>query len=218
MMAAGFAATELPEMRLPPPARPAVLRAAAVAAGLALALVLPAAGQARPVAYRLDAAASEVGFETDFGPDLITGRMPVAEASIVIDFDRPSASRVSVTLDLARARASFPFATQAMLGPKVLDARAHPTIRFESTAVRARGGTGARAEIDGLLTIRGVTRPVTLDAEIFRREGTEVGERDRMSIHLRGRVSRAAYGATGWSDLVGDEVRLIVVARIDREG
>jgi polyisoprenoid-binding protein YceI len=59
---------------------------------------------------------------------------------------------------------------------------------------------------------------VTLDAEIFRRAGTAVGDRDRMSIHLQGRVSRAAFGATGWSDMVGDEVRLIVVARIDREG
>ncbi|HMQ28984.1 MAG TPA: YceI family protein, partial [Acidimicrobiales bacterium] len=152
-------------MRIPLPARPAILRAAAAAAGLALALHLTTPpAEARPIAYRLDAEASEVGFETDFGPDLITGRMPVAAASVVIDFDRPAASRVSVTLDLAHARASFPFATQAMLGPKVLDARSHPTIRFDSTAVRAKGGAGARAEIDGMLTIRGVTRPVTLDA------------------------------------------------------
>nr|MCU0911816.1 YceI family protein [Paracoccaceae bacterium] len=168
----------------------APLRACTAAAGLALTLLLllpAAAAEARPITYRLDAEASDVGFETDFGPDLITGQMPVAAASVVIDFDQPAASRVSVTLDLARARASFPFATQAMLGPKVLDAAAHPTIRFESTAVRALGGTGARAEIDGMLTIRGVTRPVTLDAEIFRRAGTAVGDRDRMSIHLQGR-------------------------------
>lgn len=173
---------------------------------------------ATPLAYRLDTANSIVGFEADFGPDLVTGRMPVASASITIDFEAPSTSRVSVVLDLARARANFPFATQAMLGPKVLDAAAHPTITFESTAVRAKGGDGARAEIDGLLTVRGVTRPVTLDAEIFRQDGVPEGDRSRLSVHLRGSVSRAAFGATGWSDLVGDEVRMIVVARIDRAG
>lgn len=189
---------------------------------LALALVLPlglAAPplSARPLSYRLDAAESVVGFEADFGPDVITGTMPVATASIVIDFERPAASRVAVALDLARARASFPFATQAMLGPKVLDAAAHPRITFESTSVRAVGGEGARARIDGLLTVRGVSRPVTLDAEIFRREGVAVGERSRMAIHLAGALSRSAFGATGWPDMVGDEVRLRIVARIELE-
>jgi polyisoprenoid-binding protein YceI len=194
------------------------LTATARAALTGLALLLAAPLQAAPVAYRLDAAQSVVGFETDFGPDRITGTMPVAAADIAIDFDRPAASTVRVTLDLAGAQASFPFATQAMLGPKVLDAAAHPTISFESTAVRATGGGGAKAEIEGLLTIRGVTRPVTLAAEVFRREGMPEGDRSRMAIHLDGRVSRAAFGATGWPDMVGDEVRLKIVARIDRAG
>lgn len=172
---------------------------------------------ARPLSYRLDPAASSVGFETDFGPDLITGDMPVASATVVIDFEHPSASRVSVALDLTGARASIPFARQAMLGPKVLHAAAHPQITFESTAVRPFGTAGARARIDGLLTARGVTRPVTLEAEIFRREGMAEGDRSHLSIHLNGLLRRSDFGATGWSDMVGDEVRLHIVARIDLE-
>ncbi len=194
------------------------MRLIALALPLAIALALAAApSSARPLSYRLDAADSIVGFETDFGPDLITGTMPVASANIVIDFDRPAASRVAVALDVARARASFPFATQALLGPKVLDAGDYPTITFQSTAVRAVGGGGARALIDGRLTVRGVTRPVTLDAEIFRREGVAVGERSRMAIHLAGSLRRSEFGATGWSDMVGDEVRLRIIARIELE-
>lgn len=194
------------------------MRLIALALPLAIALALAAApSSARPLSYRLDAADSIVGFETDFGPDLITGTMPVASANIVIDFDRPAASRVAVALDVARARASFPFATQALLGPKVLDAGDHPAITFQSTAVRAVGGGGARALIDGRLTVRGVTRPVTLDAEIFRREGVAVGERSRMAIHLAGSLRRSEFGATGWSDMVGDEVRLRIIARIELE-
>ncbi len=94
--------------------------------------------------------------------------------------------------------------------------RQFPEILFETTVFRAQPGPGARAEIDGNLTIRGVTRPVTLAAEIFRQQGQSDGDLSALSVQMTA-VSRAAYGADGWSDLVGDEVRIRIVARIDRE-
>jgi polyisoprenoid-binding protein YceI len=184
----------------------------------AFLLLAPAVATAAPQAYRLDAAASTVSFEVGFGPDLITGTMPVLSADMTLDFDRPADSRVAVALDAAGARASFPFATQALTGPNVLATAAHPTIRFETTAFRAQPGPGARAEIDGTLTIRGVARPVTLDAEIFRREGAADGDLSALSVQLTTAVSRATFGASGWSDMVGDEVRIRILARIDRGG
>jgi polyisoprenoid-binding protein YceI len=184
-------------------------------AAFLLLLLAPAIALAAPQDYRLDAAASTVSFEVSFGPDLITGTMPVLSAEMTLDFDRPADSRVAVTLDAAGATASFPFATQALTGPSVLATTEHPTIRFETTAFRAQPGPGARAEIDGTLTIRGVTRPVTLAAEIFRR--TE-GDLSSLSVHLDAVVSRAAFGASGWADMVADDVRIRIVARIDRAG
>src|SRR3954470_8587657 len=47
----------------------------------------------------------------------------------------------------------------SVLGPDFFDAERHPEITFRSKAVRL--GDDGRAEIDGELTIRGVTRPVT---------------------------------------------------------
>ena len=89
---------------------------------LVTAATLPAAAaQAGAVRYALDAARSTVAFEADFGPDKISGTMPVARADLAIDFDRVANSHVSVTLDATRAEASFPFAAQALMGPKVLD-------------------------------------------------------------------------------------------------
>lgn len=192
-----------------------------VAVLLAVALALPAIASracADPVRYRLDRASSSVGFEADFGTNLVSGTMPVAEANILIDWDRPQSSRVDVSLDLAGARANFPFATEAMLGPRVLDAARHPRITFTSTTVRAVGTEGARAVIDGTATVRGVARPVTLAAEIFRRAGTEAGDRSHLAIHLTGTVHRSEFGASGFPDMVGDDVRLHIVARIDEAG
>lgn len=182
-----------------------------------LICLLPGLAFAKPQSYRLDAARSTVAFEVDFGPDVISGDMPVKAADMTLDFDRPDDSRVTVTLDAAGATAGFPFATQALAGPRVLATGEFPEILFETTVFRAQPGPGARAEIDGNLTIRGVTRPVTLAAEIFRQQGRSDGDLSALSVHMNTAVSRAAYGADGWSDLVGDEVRIRIVARIDRE-
>jgi polyisoprenoid-binding protein YceI len=184
-------------------------------AGLAALPALGGLARAAPVRYGLDTAGSRVGFEVDFGPDRITGEMPVRGARILLDLRRLADSRVDVVLDAAGARASFPFATQAMLGPRVLDAANHPEIRFESRRVT---GSVPRGEIEGLVTIRGVTRPVTLSAQLYRQHGTPADETARLEIHLRGSVRRSEFGADGWSDMVGDEVRLTIVARIEREG
>jgi polyisoprenoid-binding protein YceI len=181
---------------------------------LGLACALPVMALAAPADYVLEPDRSTVGFETDFGPDLITGRMPVSEADLTLDFDRAANSTVAVTLDVSQAEASFPFAAQAMKGPKVLDAASHPTIRFESTSVAAEG-SGAR--VSGKLTIRGVTRPASLRAEIYQQTGSAPGDLSHLTVRLTGAVLRSDFGATGWSDMVGDEVRLDILARIARK-
>lgn len=189
-------------------------RLAVLACALAACLAAAPPLAAAPQAYRLEAEASSVGFEADFGPDVISGRMPVASADLVIDFDRLANCRIDVVLDVTGADASFPFAAQAMKGPKVLDAGTYPRLVFHSTAVRPKGDG---AEVTGEVTIRGVTRPMVLEAMIWRQRGTEAGDRSRLTIRLTGQVRRSDFGATGWSDMVGDEVRLTILARITRQ-
>ncbi len=176
-----------------------------------LLLISASLASAAPVSYALEAEKSTVGFETDFGPDKINGSMPVTRADLVLDFDRVANCTIAVTLDISKATASFPFATQALKGPKVLDSRAFPDITFVSTAVRTKGDG---AEVDGHLTIRGVTRPVTLAANIYRQDGFAEGDYSHLSVLLTGAVNRSDFGATGWADMVGDEVRLRILARI----
>ena len=47
----------------------------------------------------------------------------------------------------------------SVLGPEFFDAERHPEITFRSTAIRL--ADDGRAEVEGELTIRGVTRPIT---------------------------------------------------------
>jgi polyisoprenoid-binding protein YceI len=178
-------------------------------------LAAPVASHAVVVAYDLDPAASTVAFETDFGPDRITGAIPLEKADLRLDFDTVANCSVVVTLDVTGATASFPFAAQALKGPKVLAARDHPRITFESTSV-SRAGDGA--DVAGTITIRGVSKPVTLRAHLFRPPGSAANDFSRLTVKLSGSVNRSDFGATGWPDLVGDEVRILITARIDAKG
>jgi polyisoprenoid-binding protein YceI len=180
-----------------------------------IALLFAAPAQAATIDYAVDAAASTVAFETDFGPDLITGSIPLEKADLSLDFDNVANCTVSVALDVTGAKASFPFAAQALKGPKVLDAKDHPRMTFDSTSVKRAGDA---ADVTGNLTIRGVTKRVTLKAQIFRPKGSAADDFSHLTVTLTGRVNRSDFGATGWSDMVGDEVRILITARIDAKG
>ena len=178
-------------------------------------IALPPAAQARPVVYLLQTAASSVAFETDFGKERITGTFPLARAALTLDFETVANSTIEVTLDVTHAKANFPFAAQALRGPTVLDAGAHPEMHFVSTRIKAQGDG---AEVAGNITIRGVTRPITLRAVIYQQKGSAKGDRSHLSVRLTGRVKRSDFGATGWADMVGDEVRILIDARIVTKG
>lgn len=183
----------------------------------ALFLLAAAPLCAQPATYRLQPEKSVVAFETDYGPGglKISGRMPVATAALHLDFARVAASTVSVDVNAAGAVTSNPLATEAMNGAKVLDVATYPVIHFESTAIRADGDT---ATVTGNITIRGITRPMTMIARFYRQQGTAAGDMRNLSILLTGAVSRAAFGAAGFPDLVGDQVRLKILARITLDG
>lgn len=168
---------------------------------------------AAPANYALEPDNSTVGFETDFGKDRITGQMPILTADLTLDFDSVTSCTVAVTLDASGAQASFPFAAQAVKGPKVLDTDVHPTITFQSTSVKSLSNG---AQVSGWVTIRGVKQRLVLDAQIYRQKGTKEGDLSHLSIRLTGAVKRSDFAATGWADMVGDEVRLDILARVAR--
>lgn len=174
-------------------------------------LVGPQGALAKPLHYRLDPDSSAVGFTVHLGQQPLKGRMAITRADLALDFDNAAASRVSVTLDPAEAHMGLPFAEDAMRDASVLDTGRFPQITFVSTRVRPTEGG---AWIDGRATIRGVTRPLRLMAQIYRPPGSPEGTRRDLSIRLTGSLSRAAFGATGYGDLVGDQVDLNILAHI----
>jgi len=59
---------------------------------------------------------------------------------------------------------------------------------------------------------------VTFQATISRLPGSAADDFSRLTVRLTGSVNRSDFGATGWAEMVGDEVRIIITARIDARG
>lgn len=171
------------------------------------------AAQAAPETYRLDMARSTVGFGFDLQGIAAKGSMPVRAARMLIDLGDVSQSEVDVTLDASAARAGVIFVTQTMKGPEVLNVADYPVIQFRSTRIT---GDLSGAIVEGNLTVRGITRPVRLNAGLYRQRGTDVTNLDKLTVQLTGTISRAAFGAGGFAGFVGDRIDLNIIARIEK--
>ncbi|MEL6450725.1 MAG: YceI family protein [Pseudomonadota bacterium] len=184
-----------------------------LALGLA-ALATPSLAAPRP--YRLGGAGATITYTFTLNGNPVTGTVPVDSANLRIDPSDLVASTADVTADVRRARTGFVFATEALKSASVLDARAFPLARFQSTAVRL--GAGGRisdgATVDGLLTLRGQTRPVRFAADIFRPRGSAPDDFSALTVALKGAVNRNDFGASGYADLVEDRVGIDINAEI----
>jgi polyisoprenoid-binding protein YceI len=179
--------------------------------GLICAAAVPA--RAAPAAYALDPDGSDVRFGFRVGGVAATGTMPVARADIRLDFDVAARSTATVTLAAERAETGIALMDSALKGNDVLATDRYPDIGFSSTSFAAtRGGAVVRGDV----TVRDVTRPLTLQATIFRPPGSAPGDRSRLTVRLTGRIDRHAFGASGYAGLVDDIVTLDIRARLLR--
>jgi polyisoprenoid-binding protein YceI len=107
----------------------------------------------------------------------------------------------------------------SVLGPEFFDAEHHPEITFRSTAVRL--ADDGRAEVDGELTIRGVTRPVSASGRYAAPRLASFGE--VAGLQLRTSFDRRQFGfewqmeLPGGGDAVGWDVELEIDLLLKRD-
>ena len=118
-------------------------------------LTLPTTGT-----WTIDPAHSAVGFSVrHLMAAKVRGSFKAFSGTIDIA-DAPEASSVSVSIDAASVDTGAEDRDNHLRSPDFLDVENHPALTFVSTTVRQVAGG---YEVDGRLTIRDTTRPVTLD-------------------------------------------------------
>jgi len=136
------------------------------------------------------------------------------DGSYDVDPARPGVLRLSVTVD-ARSFDDGGDAATRRIGDEILDADRCPRIAFNASAVQPAGSD--HASVAGELTLRGVTKPVTLRVTWSRpRPGPDVDPSPAYSATAE--IRRSDFGSRSWPAVIGDKVRLVVDARFIREG
>jgi polyisoprenoid-binding protein YceI len=141
----------------------------------------------------------------------VTGSFPDFATRLILDFASVGASRVDVVLGTGSVRGGLVFATDIIRNEDVLAVKAFPRIEFESKSIKAAGKAVA---ILGEITLKDITRPITLTARLSRPAGSSETDFDNLTIRISGQFRRSDFGIVGYKDLVGDVIQIDVTARI----
>lgn len=163
-----------------------------------------------PGRWQIDPGHTEVAFiGRHFMLTKVRGRFTGVSGAIQIAED-PGASTAEVTIDMASVQSGSQVRDDHLRSADLFDVARHPTAAF---AGRATGWRGRRGLLAGDLTIRGVTRPVTLEAEYLGHVADPWGEQ-RAIFTAEGTLNREDWGLTwnlpldGGGLLVSKDIRI----------
>jgi len=170
--------------------------------------------------YNLDPSHSEIGFAVKhLMVTNVKGSFHKFDARIELDEQDLVNSRLEVTIDAASIDTRNADRDAHLRSADFLDVERYPTLTFVSKRIERVGED--EYKVAGDLTIRGVTREVTLDAQETGR-GKDPWGGSRIGFELRGRLNREEYGLT-WNQaletggvLVSPEVKLVIDIEVVR--
>ena len=194
---------------------PTVLATAAVIAGGAAAQrTATVAAPDDATQWRIDAAHSAVGFAVKhMGISTVRGRFATYDG-VIETGPGLALRRIDVTIEPASIATGVERRDNHLRSPDFFDVANHPTMRFVSTRVTAEGAT--RFQVAGHLTMRGLTRPVTLTVETLGDAVRDMEGQRRTGGTAVATINRKDWGLT-WNQalelggmLVGEDVTLTI--------
>lgn len=117
-------------------------------------------------AWALDGEHTSVTWQVrHLGLSWYTARFDGVRASLQFDPARPEAAELTAIVDAASVSTGDADFDEVLRGAGWLDASRHPEIVFVSNRIVVTGE--AAGEVHGLLTLKGVTRPVVMETEFY---------------------------------------------------
>ncbi|MFM2421885.1 MAG: hypothetical protein RL291_415 [Pseudomonadota bacterium] len=180
----------------------------------ALLLLVATGLPARANIYVIDRNQTYVGFSwTHLGLTKQFGRFTDFDGTISFDPENPEAGAVDVSIRAGSVQTGVEALDRHLRTADFFDAANFRTIRFKSTAVRRTGDrTG---EVDGELTIRNETHPVTLTVtwlftgdHPLQQINPAFSGRRLSAFSATTKIARSRWGLTRALNLVGDEIEI----------
>ena len=182
---------------------------------LLAATLLSAAAFAAPETYVIDGTHTYPRFEySHFGYSTQMSRFDKTSGRITLDRAARTGT-VDVSIDMKSVDTGFALFNAHIQGEDFLDTEKYPTATFKSTAVRFDGDKPAA--IEGNLTIKGVTRPVTLAVTSFHCMPHPMTKKDVCGANATAKIKRSEFNAGKHAPYVGDDVTLTIAVEAGKE-
>ena len=140
-------------------------------------------------------------------------RFDKMQAALDFHPEDPARSKVAAHIAAASLDTNVAELDELVRGPDLLDSERFPDIAFVSTSLRPTGKNVG--EMDGELTIHGVTKPVTLSVTFNGGAPNPLTSRHTLGFSATGHFSRADFGLSHWYPAVGNEVRVRIEAEFE---
>jgi polyisoprenoid-binding protein YceI len=149
-----------------------------------------------------------------FGYSTQLSRFDKTSGKIVFDAAAKTGS-VDVVIDTKSVDTGSAIFNEHIQGEDFLDTAKFPTATFKSTAVRFEGDKPVA--IDGNLTLKGVTKPVTLVVSKFQHMPHPIVKKDAIGADASVTVKRSDFNAGKYAPYVGDEVTITIAVEAIKE-
>lgn len=177
-----------------------------LSAVLALATAISAPAFAAPETYVIDSTHTFPRFSySHFGLSKQLSRFDKTSGTIVLDKEAKTGS-VDIVIDTKSVDTGFEVFNGHIQGADFLDTTTYPTATFKSTKVVFKGD--APTEVQGDLTIKGVTKPVTLTVTSFVAMPHPMLQKDAIGANATTVIKRTDFNAGKFAPNVGDDVTI----------
>lgn len=166
--------------------------------------------------YALDPAHGKVTWSVDhMGFSTYVGQFVNARANLTLDPANPSASRLTATIPLTEVDTNSDGLDAHLQTADFFDTANHPVATFVSRSVTVDAENASEAVVVGDLTLRGVTRPVTMAVE-FNQAGDSMGAY-KAGFDGEATIRRSDFGINYGVPVLGDDVTLHIEGEFIRQ-
>ena len=185
---------------------------------LAISLVLASlAGSvfAAPETFNVDPGHTAPRFEySHFGYSNQLHSFDKTSGKIVFDREAKTGS-VDIVIDTKSVNTGFPLFNEHIQGEDFFNTAKYPTITFKSTSVKFEGDKPVTVE--GNLTVKGVTKPVTLTVTSFLAMPHPMLKKDAIGANAVTKIKRSEFNMGKYAPYVSDDVTLSIAVEAVKE-
>ncbi|HNB05482.1 MAG: YceI family protein [Thauera sp.] len=183
-------------------------RIARLTAALLVSAAAASPALAAPQTYVVDGTHTFPSFSySHFGLSTQLSKFDKTTGTVTLDKEAKTGA-VDITIDMKSVNTGYETFDGHIQGEDFLDTAKYPTATFKSTKVSFDGDKPAT--IDGELTIKGVTKPVTLKVSHFTTMPHPMLKKDTIGANASTVIKRSEFNAGKYAPHVGDDVTITV--------